>query len=345
MAFAQLTHRESLRDLEACLQAMQNKLYHSGFREQMRRATLSRANAKRDWKIYRDFAQILMARARDLHSDDDFSVNLKATTYAFDSTTIDLCLELFPWARFRQTKSAVKMHTAIDLRGNIPSFIWITEGKVHDVKFLEQMMPEPGSFYIMDRAYNDFERLYRFHDDRAYFVVRAKSNMLYRRVSSKKIDKSRGIRSDQSIRLTGTKTAKAYPEEIRRVSYHDEDTGRRLVFLTNNTRLAPSTIARLYKARWQVELFFKWIKQHLRIKSFYGTSENAVKTQIWIAISVYCLVAVVRQELQLKKSLYEILQILDITIFEKTPLKIVFGEPLYSKPRDDFCNQPLLFDD
>ena len=324
---------------------MQSKLYHSGFREQMRRATLARANANREWRIYRDFAQSLIARARDLHSDEDFSVNLKATTYALDSTTIDLCLELFPWAHFRRSKSAVKMHTAIDLRGNIPSFIWITDGKTHDVKFLEELTPEPGAFYIMDRAYNDFERLYRFHDDRAYFVVRAKTNMSYRRVSSKRIDKSRGIRSDQLIRLTGTKTAKTYPEELRRVSYYDDDTERRLIFLTNNNRLAPITIARLYKSRWQVELFFKWIKQHLRIKAFYGTSENAVKTQIWIAISVYCLVAIVRQELQLKKSLYEILQILDITIFEKTTLNKAFGEPLHQKPRDDFSNQPLLFDD
>jgi hypothetical protein len=345
MAFAQLTHRESLRDLEACLKATQKKLYHSGFREQMRRATLARANSKRDWRMYAEFAQVMMARARQLHADDDFCANLKATTYALDSTTIDLCLELFPWAHFRRTKAAVKMHTAIDLRGNIPSFIWITDGKVHDVNFLDELIPEPGAFYIMDRAYNDFERLYRFEVDRAYFVVRAKSGMAYRKVSYKQVDKSRGVRSDQSIKLTGVKTAKAYPKEIRRVSYYDEETSRRLVFLTNNTRLAPKTIARLYKSRWQVELFFKWMKQHLRIKAFYGTSENAVKTQIWIAISVYCLVAIVRQELQLKRSLYEILQVLDITIFEKTPLEIVFGEPLQKKPEPDFSSQRLLFED
>ena len=345
MAFAQLTHRESLRDLETCFEVAQKKLYHSGLRGQMKRATLARANATRDWRIYADFAQVLIEKARRLHSSEDFGANLKATAYALDSTTIDLCLELFPWASFRRTKAAVKMHTVIDLRGNIPSFIWITDGKVHDVNFLDEVQPEAGAFYIMDRAYNDFERLNGFEEARAYFVVRAKTDMAYRKVSYRKIDKTKGVRSDQTIKLTGVKTAKTYPGELRRVSYYDEENKRKLVFLTNNFRLAPATIAKLYKCRWQVELFFKWIKQHLRIKAFYGNSENAVKTQIWIAISVYCLVAVVRQELRLNRSLYEVLQILDIMIFEKIPLNTVFGKNLQNNSQNDSCNQRTLFGD
>lgn len=311
----------------------------------MRRATLARANANRDWRIYSDFAQVLMERARQLHSDEAFGANLKATTYALDSTTIDLCLELFPWAHFRRTKAAVKMHTVIDLRGNIPSFIWITDGKVHDVNFLDEVVPEAGAFYIMDRAYNDFERLNRFDEARAYFVVRAKTDMVYRKVGYRAVDKTKGVRSDQTIKLTGVKTEKSYPTELRRVSFYDEENKRKLVFLTNNFRLAPATIAKLYKCRWQVELFFKWIKQHLRIKAFYGNSENAVKTQIWIAISVYCLVAIVRQELQLERSLYETLQILDVVIFEKTPLNAVFGKISPKKSEDNASNQLTLFGD
>jgi transposase len=345
MAFAQLTHRESLRDLETCFRVAEKKLYHSGLRGRMSRSTLADANESRDWRIYGDFAQVLIARARRLHSDEDWGANLKATAYALDSTTIDLCLELFPWAKFRSTKAAVKMHTIIDLRGNIPSFIRITNGKVHDVNFLDEVIPEAGAFYIMDRAYNDFERLKRFDVEKAFFVVRAKAGTLYRRTCSREIDKTTGVRSDQSIVLTGVKTKASYPDELRRVSYYDVENSRKLVFITNNFRLAPTTIAKLYKCRWQVELFFKWIKQHLRIKAFYGTSENAVKTQLWIAISMYVLVAIVRQELQLERSLYEILQILDVMIFEKTPINTVFAKKTVQIPQDDICNQRTLFGD
>lgn len=345
MAFAQLTHRESLRDLETCFRVAEKKLYHSGLRGRMSRSTLADANESRDWRIYADFAQVLIARARHLHSDEDWGVNLKATAYALDSTTIDLCLELFPWAKFRSTKAAVKMHTIIDLRGNIPSFITITNGKVHDVNFLDDVIPEAGAFYIMDRAYNDFERLKRFDVEKAFFVVRAKAGTLYRRRCSREVDKTTGVRSDQSIVLTGAKTKASYPDELRRVSYYDEENCRKLVFITNNFRLAPATIAKLYKCRWQVELFFKWIKQHLRIKAFYGTSENAVKTQLWIAISVYVLVAIVRQELQLGRSLYEILQILDVMIFEKTSINTVFAKNIVQIPESKSYNQRTLFGD
>lgn len=345
MAFAQLTHRESLRDLETCFRVAEKKLYHSGLRGRMSRSTLADANENRDWRIYADFAQVLIARARHLHSDEDWGVNLKATAYALDSTTIDLCLELFPWAKFRSTKAAVKMHTIIDLRGNIPSFITITNGKVHDVNFLDDVIPEAGAFYIMDRAYNDFERLKRFDVEKAFFVVRAKAGTLYRRRCSREVDKTTGVRSDQSIVLTGAKTKASYPDELRRVSYYDDENCRKLVFITNNFRLAPATIAKLYKCRWQVELFFKWIKQHLRIKAFYGTSENAVKTQLWIAISVYVLVAIVRQELQLGRSLYEILQILDVMIFEKTSINAVFAKNIVQIPESKIYNQRTLFGD
>jgi transposase len=345
MAFAQLTHRESLRDLETCFRVAEKKLYHSGLRGRMSRSTLADANESRDWRIYADFAQVLIARARHLHSDEDWGVNLKATAYALDSTTIDLCLELFPLATFRSTKAAVKMHTIIDLRGNIPSFITITNGKVHDVNFLDDVIPEAGAFYIMDRAYNDFERLKRFDVEKAFFVVRAKAGTLYRRRCSREVDKTNGVRSDQSIVLTGAKTKASYPDELRRVSYYDEENCRKLVFITTNFRLAPATIAKLYKCRWQVELFFKWIKQHLRIKAFYGTSENAVKTQLWIAISVYVLVAIVRQELQLGRSLYEILQILDVMIFEKTSINTVFAKNIVQIPESKSYNRPTLFGD
>lgn len=345
MAFAQLTHRESLRDLETCFRVAKKKLYHAGLRGRMSRSTLADANESRDWRIYGDFAQILIARARTLYSEESWGTNLKATAYALDSTTIDLCLELFPWAKFRSTKAAVKMHTVVDLRGNIPSFIRITNGKVHDVNFLDDVIPEPGAFYIMDRAYNDFERLKNFDLQGAFFVVRSKIGMQYRRVCSRPVNKATGVRSDQSIVLTGVKTQSSYSDELRRVSYYDEKNSRKLVFLTNNFRLAPATIAKLYKCRWQVELFFKWIKQHLRIKAFYGTSENAVKTQLWIAISVYVLVALVRQELQLKRSLYEILQILDVMIFEKTPINAVFATDLPQISEADMSNQLTLFGD
>lgn len=345
MAFAQLTHRESLRDLETCFRVAEKKLYHSGLRGRMSRSTLADANETRDWRIYADFAQVLIARAQNLHSDEAWGANLKATAYALDSTTIDLCLELFPWAKFRSTKAAVKMHTVVDLRGNIPSFIRITNGNVHDVNFLDDVVPEAGAFYIMDRAYNDFERLKRFDADGAFFVVRAKTSMQYRRVASREVNKATGVRSDQSIVLTGLKTQSTYSDELRRVSYYDVENKRKLVFLTNNFRLAPATIAKLYKCRWQVELFFKWIKQHLRIKAFYGTSDNAVKTQLWIAISMYVLVAIVRQELQLERSLYEILQILDVMIFEKTPINTVFAKILPRNFEVDTPNQRTLFGD
>ena len=343
MTFAQLTYRESLRDIETCFGAVQKKLYHSGLRGRVTKSTLADANEKRDWQIYADFGSVMIERARRLYADDEFGANLKATAYALDSTTIDLCLELFPWAHFRRTKAAVKMHTVIDLRGNIPSFIWITDGKVNDVNFLDQLAPEAGAFYIMDRAYNDFERLYRFEEARAFFVVRQKSNMVFRKISYRPVDKSKGLKSDWTIMLTGNKTKKGYPSALRRVSYYDNENKHKLVFLTNNFRLAPATIAKLYKCRWQVELFFKWIKQNLRIKAFLGQSVNAVKTQIWIAISVYCLVSIVRQELQVKRNISEILQILSVTIFEQTPINEVFGRVSQKLPEMDLSNHATLF--
>ncbi len=344
MAFAQLTGRESLRDIEACLRAVETKLYHAGISSRVSRSTLADANENRDWRIYQDFGRILIEQARRLHADEEFAVRLKATTYALDSTTIDLCLELFPWASFRKNKAAVKMHTLLDLRGNIPSFIGITDGKSHDVHFLDDLPKEPGAFYVMDRAYNDFKRLYEFERSKAFFVVRAKTNMQSRWRCSRPVNKSSGIRSDQSIVLTGSRTKTSYPVELRRISYFDKEREKRLVFLTNNFILAPITIARLYKSRWEVELFFKWIKQHLRIKSFYGTSENAVKTQIWIAISSYLLVAIVRQRLGVERSLYEILNILEILIFEKTALDEALSCDVQKYFDGENPNQPLLFD-
>lgn len=344
MVFAQLTRRDSLRDIEACLRAVKSKLYHSGISGNISRSTMAEANENRDWRIYRDFGQILIGKARQLYAREDFSVRLKSTTYALDSTTIDLCMELFPWAKFRRTKAAVKMHTLLDLRGNIPSFIGITDGKTHDVNFLDDLPKEAGAFYVMDRAYNDFKRLYEFEINKAYFVVRAKKNMQYRWRKSRSPNKTSGIRSDQNIVLTGTRTKAFYPAEMRRVSFYDQERGKKLVFLTNNFSLAAITIAKLYKSRWEVELFFKWVKQHLRIKSFYGTSENAVKTQIWIAISAYLLVAIARQRLQVDRSLYEILQILEIMIFEKTPLFKVFSEKSEDTFPDENPNQLKLFD-
>ena len=320
MAFAQLTYRESLRDIQACLGAMRSKLYHMGFRGRVRKSTLADANDAHDWRIYADFAQVLIATARPLHAADPMGVDLDQSLYALDSSTIDLCLSLFPWARFRRHKGAVKMHTLLDLRGNIPTFIHITDGKVHDVNVLDLILPETGAIYVMDRGYIDFERLYRFTLESAFFVVRTKSNVLLRRRYSHKTDPAAGIRSDQTVVLTSIESASAYPDTLRRISFVDEETGKRLVFLTNSFVLPAATIAAIYKQRWQVELFFKWIKQHLRIKAFYGTSENAVKTQIWIAVSIYVLVAIVRKRLCLEASLYQILQVLSLTLFEKTPI-------------------------
>ena len=320
MAFAQFTYRESLRDIEACLRSMSGKLYHMGFRSRIARSTLADANETHNWRIFADFAQHLIGVARPLHAEDPMGVDLAHSLYALDSTTIDLCLALFPWARFRQHKGAVKVHTLLDLRGNIPTFIRVTSGKVHDVNILDEILPEAGAFYVMDRGYVDFERLYIFTLSAAFFVVRTKSNVLLQRRYSHPVDKTTGVRSDHTVILTAIDSVKAYPEQLRRVSYLDVKTGKRFKFLTNNFTLPALTIAQIYKSRWQVELFFKWIKQHLRIKAFYGTSENAVKTQIWIAVSVYVLVAIVRKRVGLDASLYQILQILSLTLFEKTPI-------------------------
>ncbi|MBI3307328.1 MAG: IS4 family transposase [Candidatus Omnitrophica bacterium] len=343
MAFAQLSYRESLRDIEACLRAMRSKLYHMGIRGGISRNNLAHANETRDWRIWADFAQVLIHTARHLYADDPFGVELDQTVYAFDSTTIDLCLSLFPWARFRKHKAAVKLHTLLDLRGSIPSFIRITEGKVHDVNVLDDLIPEPGSFYVLDRGYLDFGRLYRFHQALAFFVIRSKSNFQFRRLYSHAIDKSTGLISDQTIMLTTFYSAQAYPEKIRRVRYFDAETDKRLSFLTNNFLLPALTIAQLYKCRWQVELFFKWIKQHLRIKVFYGTSDNAVKTQVWTAVSVYVLVAILKKRLGLDHSLYTILQILSVTLFEKAPMLQVLTDFDYETEHLESPNQLLLF--
>jgi len=344
MSFAQLTYRESLRDIEACLRSMQSKLYNMGFRCQISRSTLADANEKRDWRIYADFAQLLIHQARDLYSNDDFGLELDETVYALDSTTIDLCLSLFPWASFRKTKGAIKLHTLLDLRGSIPVFIEITEGKFHDVNILDILIPEPGSFYIMDRGYIDFERLYTLHSYKSIFVIRAKSNFQFRRIYSHPVDKLTGLKCDQSIMLTGFYTAKDYPEKLRRVRYVDKETQDDLVFITNNFTLPALTIAKLYKYRWQVELFFKWIKQHLRIKSFFGTSENAVKTQIWIAITIYVLIAIVKKRLNLNLSLYTLLQILSVTAFEKVDIFQLVAENSYKAFEYQNHNQLVLFD-
>jgi len=343
MAFAQLTYRESLRDIETCLRALQPKLYHAGIRSKIARSTLAEANENRDWRIYADFAQVLIGRARKLYAEDDFGMTLEQTAYAFDSTTIDLCLSLFPWAQFRKRKGAIKIHTLMDLRGSIPCFIRITEGKIHDVNILDQLILEAGAFYILDRGYTDFSRLYMFTQHSAFFIIRAKSNLDYSRRNYRLVDKTTGLRSDQTILLKGPKTSQDYPDPLRRIGYFDSENRKRFVFLTNNFSLPPLTIAQLYKCRWQVELFFKWIKQHLRIKSFYGTSVNAVKTQIWIAISVYVLVAIVKKELNLDRSLNDILQILSITIFEKSPIYQVFSGLCSDLQKKAICNQLSLF--
>jgi transposase len=344
MAFAQLTYRESLRDIETCLRAMGQKLYHAGFRSKISKSTLADANYGRDWRIWADFAQVLIHRARTLHVKDGFAVALDHAAYALDSTTIDLCLALFPWARFRRHKGAVKLHTLIDLRGNIPCFIRITHGKTHDVNVLDHMPIEPGAFYMMDRGYVDFARLHRFTQIPAFFVTRAKKNIDCSRRESRVVDKSTGLRSDQTIVLQGAKTSKFYPDALRRIAYYDDEHNRRLVFLTNNFELPALTIAQLYRCRWQVELFFKWIKQNLRIKRFYGNSSNAVKTQVWIAVSVYVLVAILRKELNLPRSLSEILQILSVTLFEKTPIFQALSENPAPNSESACCNQLLLFD-
>jgi hypothetical protein len=344
MAFAQLTYRESLRDIEACLRAQRRKLYHIGIRSNVSRNTLANANRVRDWRIYAEFAHCLIDTARGLYASDDFGVELDQTVYALDATTIDLCLSVFPWAKFRRTKAAIKLHTLLDLRGNIPSFIHISDGKLHDVNVLDQLVPEPGSFYIMDRGYLDFERLHLFSQGAAFFVIRAKSNLKYRRLYSHPIEKDTGLRCDQSVVLESFYPSKHYPDKLRRIKYHDRDTNKTLVFITNNFSLPPLIIAQLYHCRWQVELFFKWIKQHLRIKSFFGTTENAVKTQIWIAVSVYVLVAIVRKRLGLESSLYTILQILSVTVFERTPLNQILTDTHYETIKPEIHKQLNLFD-
>jgi hypothetical protein len=344
MAFAQLTYRESLRDIEACLRALGAKLYHMGFQGKVARSTLADANESRDWRIFADFAQVLIRIARPLCAIDPIGVDLDHSLYALDSTTIDLCLSLFPWAKFRKHKAAVKMHTLLDLHGNIPTFISITNGKVHDVNVLDEIAPQAGAFYVMDRGYLDFGRLYVFTLSAAFFVVRTKSNILLQRRYSHPVDKTTGVRSDHIVILTAIGSATAYPEQLRRVSYLDVTTRKRFKFLTNNFTLPALTIALIYKSRWQVELFFKWIKQHLRIKAFYGTSENAVKTQIWIAVSVYVLVAIVRKRLGLEASLYQILQILSVTLFEKTPILQALQASDSENDLLDAGNQLILFD-
>jgi len=343
MAFAQLTYRESLRDIEACLYSIGPKLYHMGFRSKVARSTLADANDSRNWRIYADFAQVLIGIARPLYIADPISVDLDETLYALDSTTIDLCLSLFPWATFRKTKAAVKMHTLLDLHGNIPTFVHITDGSVSDVKVLDRIAPEAGAFYVMDRGYLDFERLFIFTLCSAFFVIRSKTNVLLQRRYSSPIDKATGLRSDQTVVLTTRESARVYPDPLRRITYVDLDNNKRFTFLTNNFALPALTITQIYKSRWQVELFFKWIKQHLRIKAFYGTSENAVKTQIWIAVSVYVLVAIMRKRIGLDATLYQVLQILSLTLFEKQPISQVFRAAESDISELDISNQLNLF--
>jgi hypothetical protein len=343
MAFAQLTFRESLRDIECCLGALEEKLYHAGFRGKVSRSTLADANENRNWRIYADFAQLLIQQARTLYINEDFGVQLNETVYALDSSTIDLCLSLFPWARFRKTKAGIKLHTLLDLRGSIPSFIAITEAKLHDVNILDELVPEPGAIYVMDRAYLDFERLYALHQAPAFFVIRSKSNTDLRRLYSNPVDKDSGVRCDQIVALGGFYTHQSYPERLRRIKFYDAQRDKRLTFLTNQFTLPAATIADLYRCRWQVETFFKWIKQHLRIKAFYGTSENAVKTQIWIAIAAYVLVAIIKKRMQIGLSLYTILQILSLTLFEKMPLYQAFAQDAYKNRFATTDNQLKLF--
>ncbi len=343
MAFAQLAYRESLRDIQACLRSNQQKLYHMGIRGKVSRNTLANANQVRDWRIYADFAHGLITRARSLYAHEDFGVQLEQAVYAFDATTIDLCLSLFPWARFRQHKGAIKLHTLLDLRGGIPTFIYVTHGKIHEVNLLDELLVESGAIYLFDRGYLDFGRLYRIHQSRAFFIIRAKSNFRFRRIYSQPVDKSKGVQADQIIKLQGFYARKDYPERLRRIRYFDPEKKKRLSFLTNNFTLPAFVIAELFRCRWKIELFFKWIKQHLRIKAFYGTSENAVKIQIWIAIAVYVLVAIMKKQLKTDRSLYTILQILSVSLFEKVPLSQLLTESKPQNEEDDSSNQLFLF--
>ena len=344
MVFAQLTYRESLRDIEACLRAQSNKLYHMGIRSKVARNTLANANKKRDWRIYADFAQLLIYEAQELYRNENFGIELTESVYALDSTTIDLSLSVFPWANFRQNKAAIKLHTLLDLRGNIPTFIHISDGKLHDVNVLDRLIPEPGSFYIMDRGYLDFARLFHINQWAAFFVIRAKSNFQFHRIYSHPTEQDTGVKCDQTIRLAGFYPSKDYPDKLRRIKYFDSTTGKTFVFLTNNFTLPAQTIADLYRCRWQVELFFKWIKQHLRIKSFFGTSENAVKSQVWIAVSVYVIVAIIKKRLKITTSLYTILQVLSLTIFEKMPLLQIVTKNDCKNKINAPSNQLRLFD-
>ena len=343
MAFAQLTYRESLRDIEACLRAHEAKLYHMGIRARVSRSTLAEANESRDWRIYAEFAQALIGIARPMYADDPLEVDLANTVYALDSTLIELCLSVFPWARYRSNDSAVKLHTLLDLRGSIPSFLYVSDGKFSDFAILDQLIPEPGAFYIMDRGFLDYDRLHRFHEVGAFFVIRAKSNLNARRRYSRAVDRSTGLRSDQTIVLNNFYAHKGFPEPLRRVRVKDLETGKSLVVLTNNFSLPALTITTLYRCRWQIELFFKWIKQHLRIKAFFGTSENAVKTQIWIAVAVYVLVAIVRKRFKLEASLHELLQILSLTLFERDPIDQVLTPSPIERQHFEHANQLTLF--
>jgi hypothetical protein len=344
MAFAQLTYRESLRDIETCLRVMGTRLYHMGIRSTVSRNNLSHANETRDWRIYADFAQILIDKAKILYANDQFGLDLESTVYALDATTIDLCMNLFPWARFRKTKSAIKLHTLMNLRGNIPEFIHISEGKMHDVNILDLLIPTPGAFYIMDRGYLDFQRLYHLHHERAFFISRAKRNFKFKRRYSHEVEKQTGVQCDQTIVLTTHYPAKKYPEPLRRIRFYDTERQKRLVFLTNNFELPAETIADLYKSRWHIETFFKWIKQHLRIKNFFGTSENAVKVQIWTAVSTYLLIAIMKKELRLEQSLYTILQVLSLSLFEKMPILEAFAKKHMPLQINQSCKQLNLFD-
>jgi len=344
MAFAQLTYRHSLREIETCLRAVKTKLYHMGIRSTICHSNLAHANNQRDWRIYADFAQVLIQRAKQLYLDEDLGLDLDATVYALDASTIDLCLSLFPWAKFRKAKGAVKLHTLMNLQGSIPEFILISDGKLHDVNVLDYLLPVPGAYYVMDRGYLDFERLYAMHQAKAYFVTRAKRNFTFKRRYSHEVDKSTGVQCDQTVVLKTFYSFQGYPEPLRRIRYYDENQGKRLVFLTNNFELPATTIAALYKSRWSIELFFKWIKQHLRIKSFYGTSQNAVKSQIWIAVSTYVLVAIVKKELRIDLPLYTILQILSLVQFEKTPILQALSTSDYTTQEPTCHNQLLLFE-
>jgi hypothetical protein len=343
MAFAQLTYREGLRDIEACLRSSPTKLYHMGVGGRVSKSTLADANERHDWRIFADFAQIVIRRARTLYMDDPFGEELRQSAYALDSTTIDLCLAMFPWARFRQRKGAVKMHTLLDLHGNVPTFVWISDGKLADVKILDQLIPEAGSFYVMDRGYVDFERLHRFTSASAFFVTRTKDNVQLKRLTSRRKESGDGVMSDQIVVLATADSRRHYPDKLRRIRYHDADNDRYFIFLTNNFDLPALTIARLYKARWQVELFFKWIKQHLRIKAFYGTSQNAVKTQIWIALTIYVLIAIIKKELGLSVSIFQILQVVSVTVFERTPILQALQNEEPGENLGGFSNQLNLF--